>query len=183
MSVASKLQSPISEPRAVLGPGGNRVRVLEGPKRKDDGAKKPPQQTPRPRKPVPELPEPVVRSDVSVDSTCSSDTSSSGYSAKTASPGKIVRRKSLRPAKVASDDAEVAKPAGPPKRCEWITPHAGKICCALFSSLSGVWLPRKLIRKRGKIEMIVWKICLNLGKNFKLFSFAKDILELLITCI
>lgn len=126
MSVASKLQSPISEPRAVLGPGGNRVRVLEGPKRKDDGAKKPPQQTPRPRKPVPELPEPVVRSDVSVDSTCSSDTSSSGYSAKTASPGKILRRKSLRPAKVASDDAEVAKLAGPPKRCEWITAHAGK---------------------------------------------------------
>lgn len=126
MSVASKLQSPTCEPRAVLGPGGNRVRVLEGPKRKDDGAKKPPQQTPRPRKPVPELPEPVVRSDVSVDSTCSSDTSSSGYSAKTASPGKIVRRKSLRPAKVASDDAEVAKPAGPLKRCDWITPHAGK---------------------------------------------------------
>ncbi|KAB2628072.1 hypothetical protein D8674_032867 [Pyrus ussuriensis x Pyrus communis] len=138
MSVASKLQSPTCEPRAVLGPGGNRVRVLEGPKRKDDGAKKPPQQRPRPRKPVPELPEPVVRSDVSVDSTCSSDTSSSGYSAKTASPGKIVRRKSLRPAKVASDDAEVAKPAGPLKRCDWITPHADPIYTCFHDEEWGV---------------------------------------------
>ncbi|PRQ26993.1 putative DNA-3-methyladenine glycosylase I [Rosa chinensis] len=116
MSVATELQSSICEPRAVLGPGGNRVRVSEGPKHKYEGLKKPPQ---RPRK---EIPESVVRKNVSVDSSCSSDTSSTGSSPKTASPRRTVRHKSLRPAKLVSND--VVKPDGPPRRCEWITAYS-----------------------------------------------------------
>ncbi|KAM5564819.1 hypothetical protein ABKV19_019064 [Rosa sericea] len=116
MSVATELQSSICEPRSVLGPGGNRVRVSEGPKHKYEGLKKPPQ---RPRK---EIPESVVRKNVSVDSSCSSDTSSTGSSPKTASPRRTVRHKSLRPAKLVSND--VVKPDGPPKRCEWITAYS-----------------------------------------------------------
>lgn len=121
MTVATKLQSSICEPRAVLGPGGNRVRVSEGPKRKNEGLKKPPQ---RPRKPVSEIPESVVRKNVSVDSSCSSDTCSSGSSPKTTSPGRTLRHKSLRPRKLVPND--VVKPDGPPKRCEWITANSGK---------------------------------------------------------
>ncbi|XP_050365156.1 uncharacterized protein LOC126783687 [Argentina anserina] len=119
LSVATKLQPSICEPRAVLVPGGNRVRVSEGPKHKYEGLKKPPQ---RPRKPAAEIPESVVRKNVSVDSSCSSDTSSTGSSPKTASPRKTVRKKSLRPSKLVSND--VVKPEGPPKRCEWITPNS-----------------------------------------------------------
>ncbi|KAL6216114.1 hypothetical protein ACLB2K_009341 [Fragaria x ananassa] len=120
MSVATKLQSSICEPRAVLGPGGNRVRISEGPKHKCEGLKKPPQ---RPRQPAPEIPVSVVKKNVSVDSSCSSDTSSTGSSPKTASPRKTVRHiKRLRPPKLVSND--VVKPDGPPKRCEWITANS-----------------------------------------------------------
>ncbi|KAL6295745.1 hypothetical protein ACE6H2_003887 [Prunus campanulata] len=135
MSVATKLQSSICEPRAVLGPGGNRVRVSEAPKRKNEGFKKPPQS---PRKPVSEIPEAVVRNNVSVDSTCSSDTSSSCSSAKTVSPTRTVRHKSLRPAKLVSDDMEVVKPAGPPKRCEWITPNSDPVYTCFHDEEWGV---------------------------------------------
>lgn len=135
MSVATKLQSSICEPRAVLGPGGNRVRVSEAPKRKNEGLKKPPQ---RPTKPVSEIPEAIVRNNVSVDSTCSSDTSSSCSSAKTVSPRRTVRHKSLRPAKLVSDDMEVVKPAGPPKRCEWITPNSDPVYTCFHDEEWGV---------------------------------------------
>ncbi|XP_021832406.1 uncharacterized protein LOC110772286 [Prunus avium] len=135
MSVATKLQSSICEPRAVLGPGGNRVRVSEAPKRKNEGLKKPSQS---PRKPVSEIPEAAVRKNVSVDSTCSSDTSSSCSSAKTVSPRRTVRHKSLRPGKLVSDNMEVVKPAGPPKRCEWITPNSDPVYTCFHDEEWGV---------------------------------------------
>lgn len=133
MTVATKLQSSICEPRAVLGPGGNRVRVPEGPKRKNEGLKKPPQ---RPRKPVSEIPASVVRKNVSVDSSCSSDTCSSGSSPKTASPGRTLRHKSLRHRKLVPND--VVKPDGPPKRCEWITANSDPLYSSFHDEEWGV---------------------------------------------
>lgn len=162
MSVATKLQSSICEPRAVLGPGGNRVRVSDAPKRKNEGLKKPPQ---RPIKPVSEIPEAVVRNNVSVDSTCSSDTSSSCSSAKTVSPRRTVRHKSLRPAKLVSDDMEVVKPAGPPKRCEWITPNSGKLAVLLFIFL-----------------LYMFACCEIDEKDMKIWNFECKMLSLIYTC-
>lgn len=125
MSVATKLRSPVCEPRAILGPGGNRVRVSEDLKHKNEGLKKPQ----RPRKPVSEMPESAVRNNVSVDSSCSSDSSSSGSLAKTVSSRRTVRRNGLRPVKVVPDGVGVGavspKLSGPPKRCDWITPNSG----------------------------------------------------------
>ena len=133
MSVVAKLHSPVCEPRAILGPGGNRVRVSEDPKRKGDVLKKPQRTTPTTkttRKPVPEVPQSVVRNNGSVDSSCSSDSSSSGSLAKTVSSKKTVKRKGLRPVKVVPAGVEVAatspKISGPPKRCDWITPNSGE---------------------------------------------------------
>lgn len=131
MSVAAKLRSPACEPRSILAPAGNRVKVSEHLKRKNEGLKKPQ----KPRKPVSEMPESVVRNNVSVDSSCSSGSSSTGYVAKTGSMRRTVRRNGLRPVKVVPDGVEVAtmspKVTGPPKRCDWITPNSGK-----FTSLS-----------------------------------------------
>ena len=127
MSVATK---PVSETRAILGPAGNRVRVSEEPKRKSENNIKKPQ---RPRKPVPEIPEPVVRNNVSVDSSCSSDSSSSGGTStkKSASSTRSVKRIGFKAAKVVPHNVDTAplsspKISGPPKRCDWITPHSGK---------------------------------------------------------
>ncbi|KAF4348237.1 hypothetical protein F8388_015056 [Cannabis sativa] len=134
MSVATKLQSPICEPRAILGPGGNRVRVSEDPKRKGEALRKPQKTTTTTvtRKPVTEVPQTVVRNNASVDSSCSSDSSSSGSLVKTVSSKKTLRRKGMRPAKIVPDSVEVAgttspKILGPPKRCDWITPNSDPI--------------------------------------------------------
>lgn len=128
MSVATKLQlstKPVPEPRAILGPAGNRVRVSEELKRKAEKPKKPQPQINRASK----IPEPAVRNSVSVDSSCSSDSSSSGSSAKKKVNSRTVRRNGFRPVKVSPDVAEAAalsspKISGPPKRCDWITPHS-----------------------------------------------------------
>lgn len=135
MSVATKLHSPVCEPRAILGPGGNRVRVPEDPKRKGEALKKPQQRRRKPTAVVSEVPQSVVRSNGSVDSSCSSDSSSSGSLAKPVSSKKTtpapVRRKGLKPVKVVPDGVEVVAPttriSGPPKRCDWITPNSGKL--------------------------------------------------------
>lgn len=144
MSVATKLHSPVCEPRAILGPGGNRVRVSEDPKRKGEPLKKPQRTTKTTtttaavasKKTVPEVPQSVVRNNGSVDSSCSSDSSSSGSLAKTVSSKKTVRRQGLRPVKVVPAGAEVAAPSpkisGPPKRCDWITPNSGKLVVCVF---------------------------------------------------
>ncbi|XP_015884611.3 uncharacterized protein LOC107420223 [Ziziphus jujuba] len=141
MSVATKLRSPVCEPRAILGPGGNRVRVSEDLKRKNEGMKKP--QRP-PRKPVSEMPETAVRNNVSVDSSCSSDSSSSGSLAKTVSSRRTVRRNGLRPrpVKVVPDGVEVGavspKLSGPPKRCDWITPNSDPVYTSFHDEEWGI---------------------------------------------
>ncbi|KAF3446281.1 hypothetical protein FNV43_RR11460 [Rhamnella rubrinervis] len=139
MSVATKLGSPVCEPRSILAPSGNRVKVSEHLKRKNEGLKKPQ----KPTKPVShQMPESVVRNNVSVDSSCSSDSSSSGYVAKTVSMKRTVRRNGLRPVKVVPDGAEVAtvspKVSGPPKRCDWITPNSDPLYTSFHDEEWGV---------------------------------------------
>ncbi|KAE8100548.1 hypothetical protein FH972_018436 [Carpinus fangiana] len=128
MSVATKLQlsaKPVSEPRAILGLAGNRLRVSEELKRKAENPKRPQRQRNR----ASEIPEPAVRNNTSVDSSCSSDSSSSGSLAKKTVNSRTVRRNGLGPAKVVPDGAEAValsstKISGPPKRCDWITAHS-----------------------------------------------------------
>ncbi|XWS25727.1 hypothetical protein CRYUN_Cryun27aG0092500 [Craigia yunnanensis] len=127
MSVATKLKSSpksVMEPRAILGPTGNRVRVSDESKRKTEALKKPQ----RPKIPVSQSPQSVVQSNVSVDSSCSSDSSSSNSPLKTVSSRKTVNRNGVKPVKgkVATTADEVVTEISPViweplKRCDWIT--------------------------------------------------------------
>lgn len=118
MPVATKLQSPVPDSRGILGLGGNRIRVLEAPKGKSESLKKP----------MAEISDTAVKDNVSVDSSCSSDSSLNGSLAKMASSKKMPsRRNGLKPMKIVPDGVEVSpKISGPSKRCDWITASAGK---------------------------------------------------------
>lgn len=132
MSVATKLQSPakpLSEGRVVLGPGGNRFRVSEEAKRKKEGLKKPQQH----RKQPSEVPEAVVRNNLSFESSCSSDSSSSGSSVKMVNSRGRVKRKGLKPVKVVPHGVEV-----PAKRCDWITPNSDPLYTSFHDEEWGV---------------------------------------------
>lgn len=131
MSVAAKLQSPakpLSEGGVALCAGGNRFRVSEVAKRKKEGLKKPQQLL---RKPPSEVPEAIVRNNLSFESSCSSDSSSSGSSVTAVKSSGRVKHNGLRPVKVVPDGVDF-----PVKRCDWITPNSGE----WFQS--GVWLLR-----------------------------------------
>lgn len=136
ISVTTKVQistKPVAEPRSILGPTGNRVRASEDPKRKTEAVKKPQ----RIRKPVQEIPAPVVRNNVSTDSSCSSDSSSSrGSTAKkkiqsrrrnlTATRNGVKNVKVVVPDGGGADTVELSpKALGPCKRCDWITSNSG----------------------------------------------------------
>ncbi|KAL1309486.1 hypothetical protein HN51_052169 [Arachis hypogaea] len=114
--------------RAVLKPGGNRVvAVAEHPTKVKITKKKPPPSPPKDEEVVapPKIEESVVRGNVSVDSTCSSDSSLSGSSNKNNSNknNSVVKRK--RRVNNATFISQSPKPSsGPPKRCDWITPNA-----------------------------------------------------------
>ncbi|KAB2082541.1 hypothetical protein ES319_A05G204600v1 [Gossypium barbadense] len=144
MSVATRPRSsakPLTEPRAILGPAGNRVRVSDESKRRTEALKKPQ----RPKVPVSQSPKSVVQSNVSVDSCCSSDSSSSNSSFKTASSRKTVKQNGVKQAKpkVASTADEVVteiSPAmsGPLKRCDWITPFSDPLYTSFHDEEWGV---------------------------------------------
>ncbi|OMO87621.1 Methyladenine glycosylase [Corchorus capsularis] len=144
MSVATKLKpspKPVSEPRAILGPTGNRVRVSDESKRKTEGLKKPQ----RRKIPVSESPNSVVQNNVSVDSSCSSDSSSSSASVKTVSSRKTVKRSGVKPvkAKVAPTADEVVVEISPvlsepSKRCDWITPFSDPLYTSFHDEEWGV---------------------------------------------
>lgn len=132
MSVATKLQSPakpLSEGRVVLGPGGNRFRVSEEAKRKKEGLKKPQQH----RKQSSEVPEAVVQNNLSFESSCSSDSSSSGSSVKMVNSRGRVKRNGLKPVKVVPHGVEV-----PAKRCDWITPNSDPLYTSFHDEEWGV---------------------------------------------
>lgn len=124
---------PAVERREILGPAGNRVRVMEEQKKKKDGLKKPE----RAKKPAAETPKPgpAVRSTGSADRSASSDSSSCGGSTlkKFNSKGRVTGNVN-KPAKVVPDGA-VAMPAMAPvplKRCDWITPNTGNFSVIFF---------------------------------------------------
>ena len=134
MSVATKNQSPICEPRAILGPRDKRVRVIEDPKRKGEALRKPHRTiatTTLTRKSITKVSQSVVMNSGSVHSSCSSDSLSSGSLGKTVSSKKTLRRKGLRPAKIVLEGVEAMitspKIVGLPKQCDWITPNSGKL--------------------------------------------------------
>lgn len=132
MSVATKLQSPakpLSEGRVVLGPGGNRFRVSEEAKCKKEGLKKPQQH----RKQSSEVPEAVIRNNLSFESSCSSDSSSSGSSVKMVNSRGRVKRNGLKPVKVVPHGVEV-----PAKRCDWITPNSDPLYTSFHDEEWGV---------------------------------------------
>lgn len=136
MSVATKLQSSaklVSEPRAILGPTGNRVKPSEDPKRKPEVAKKPL----RPKKPVPKIPEQVIRNNGSVDSACSSDSSSSSASsAKKMESSRrtvMVKRNEVKNAMDSAGIVENSSPIpGPIRRCDWITANSGTLLLFIY---------------------------------------------------
>lgn len=142
ISVTTKLQSsakPVAEPRAILGPTGNRVRSSEDPKRKTEALKKPQ----RPKKPVQEIPAPVVRNNVSTDSSCSSDSSSSsGSSAKkkleNSRRTSTAKRKGVKNVKVVPDGGGAEIVAGPIKRCDWITSNSDPLYTSFHDEEWGV---------------------------------------------
>ncbi|KAL5777952.1 hypothetical protein ACOSP7_010878 [Xanthoceras sorbifolium] len=147
MSVAIKLQSsanPVSEPRAILGPTGNRVRASEDPKRKTEAPKKPQ----RAKNRVQEIPAPVVRNNDSVDSSCSSDcSSSSGSSAKkkleSSRRNVTAKRNRVKNVKVVPDggveiEGISPKVSGPIKRCDWITSNSGPLYTSFHDEEWGV---------------------------------------------
>ncbi|KAJ1384930.1 Methyladenine glycosylase [Sesbania bispinosa] len=148
MPVVTKLQSyakPVSEPRAILKPAGNRVAVSEEPKRKKENPQ-------RARKEVQEICDSIVRSNVSVDSTCSTDSSnsSSNSSAKKVNSVTVnasrrtVKRNGFKPARVVPDAVDVAtlspppKGSAPPKRCDWITQNSDPLYAAFHDEEWGI---------------------------------------------
>ncbi|KAK6939495.1 Methyladenine glycosylase [Dillenia turbinata] len=136
MSVAVK---SVSNARSVLGPTGNRVRCeptepkqREGPKPKESQQKQKPSR-------VTQIPKTVVRSNVSVDSCCSSDSSSSSCSATKLMTSK---RKVKSSVKVVPDgvETEMMSPSRvvPVKRCGWITPFSDPIYTSFHDEEWGV---------------------------------------------
>jgi DNA-3-methyladenine glycosylase I len=130
MSGATKLQSATKQvhepPRAILGPTGNRARVLEEARRKIEVLRKSQQ---KPKKPVQKMSQAAVKNNLSVDSTCSSDSSSSS-SGVSSSSGKNVKHYGIKKVEDVRNGREIkdvsSKEERPVKRCDWITPNSGK---------------------------------------------------------
>ncbi|XP_028803036.1 uncharacterized protein LOC114758178 [Neltuma alba] len=178
MPVATKLPSSaksVSEPRAILGPAGNRVRVSGDQKRNDDYLKNPR----RTRKQMPKIPQSIVTNNVSTDSTCSSDSSSTS-SAKNVTSRRTVRRNGLKPVKIVPDGTVGAalspKASSPSNRCDWITPNSDPLYAAFHDEEWGVPVhdDRKLFELlvfSQALAELSWPAILNLRDVFrKLFE-------------
>ncbi|KAF8406393.1 hypothetical protein HHK36_008480 [Tetracentron sinense] len=190
MSVATELQSSTetnSKARAVFKPAGNGVRVskLLESKRVKEGLKKP-QQT---RRLAARLPESVLRSNVSVDSSCSSDSSYSVSSTKMENFRRRIKRNGLKSVKVVPDGVEVPSlfPSPPVllKRCDWITPYSDPLYTSFHDEEWGVPVhdDRKLFELLVLSEALAefsWPTILNkrdvfrkLFENFDVAAVAK----------
>lgn len=151
MPVATKLQShakPVTEPRAraILKPGGNIVTVHEETtKRKKENLKK---KTQVPKIQEREISDSVVGNDnVSLDSTCSSDSSSGNSLVKKVNSengngsAKMKRNNGFKPVRIVPDASHVSPPhktSAPSKRCDWITPNADPLYTAFHDDEWGV---------------------------------------------
>ncbi|KAL6982791.1 DNA-3-methyladenine glycosylase I [Sarracenia purpurea var. burkii] len=132
MSVATELPSPPAKPesvsRAILGPAGNGIRVPEETKRKKESSKR--AQKPSRLVSGSEKPRLVVRSNSSVDSAWSSDSSSGGSSGKMVTSKRRMKTNEVKTVKVVPDGVDLVTrsptPSGTFKRCDWITPNSGK---------------------------------------------------------
>ncbi|PSS19782.1 GMP synthase [Actinidia chinensis var. chinensis] len=136
MSVATEHRSPAkpsSEARALLGAAGNRVRVSEEAKRKKESLKK----NQKPSRLVSETPCLAAGNNLSVDSTCSSDSSLGGSSVKMVSSKRRMKPNGLRSVKVVPDGVESAVPI-PVKRCDWITANSDPLYTAFHDEEWGV---------------------------------------------
>lgn len=146
MSVATaKLQpatKPVTEPRPVLGPAGNRERILQ---KRNEVVK---QQKPKKTAAAEEMSVAAMKNNLSVDSSCSSHSSSSSSSAS--SLGSSAKKKmernvkinGSRPVKAAAGNAELeqnsTKKDGPLKRCDWITPNSDPLYTSFHDEEWGV---------------------------------------------
>lgn len=138
MSGATKLRSAEKQmqepPRAILGPAGNRVRVSEEAKRKIEVLKKSLQ---KPKKPAEKMSQAAVKNNLSVDSTCSSDSYSSSSSS-----GRNVKRNGIKQVKDVPNGGEIkdasSKKDGPVKRCDWITPNSDPLYMSFHDEEWGV---------------------------------------------
>ncbi|KAI4316791.1 hypothetical protein L6164_024736 [Bauhinia variegata] len=137
MPVVTKLKPcarPVTEPRAVLGPAGNR----QEPKRKKEVPKKPQCQTDK----VSEIPESIVQINASVDSSYFSDSSPTNSTAKSVESRKTVKRNGFKPVKVVPYGVHAValspKDLGPAKRCDWITPNSDPLYTAFHDEEWGV---------------------------------------------
>ncbi|XP_011031492.1 PREDICTED: uncharacterized protein LOC105130615 [Populus euphratica] len=138
MSGATKLRPAEKQmqepPRAILGPAGNRVRVSEEAKRKIEVLKKSQQ---KPKKPVEKMSQAAVKNNLSVDSTCSSDSYSSSSSS-----GRNVKRNGIKQVKYVPRGGEIkdvsSKKDGPVKRCDWITPNSDPLYMSFHDEEWGV---------------------------------------------
>ncbi|KAI3439646.1 uncharacterized protein J3R85_004479 [Psidium guajava] len=171
MPVPAKLRPtapPVAEPRAVLGPGGNRVAVAEDQERQS--------QPQKPRKPAAEVPALAVRSAASVDSTCSSDSNSSGASsvkkmAKCRRTARCVGARAARPASPVAEDGGVS---GPFKRCDWITANSDPLYTSFHDAEWGVPVhdDRKLFELlvfSQALAELSWPMILQLRDVFRKF--------------
>lgn len=148
MSVTRKIQSParqISQPRSILGLGGNRCRVSEEQKMKKEGLKKPQQ----PKKFLREILAPTVRNDLSLDmsersldSSYSSASSSSCNSGKIVNSGERVKQTGLEFMEVVSDGIDMEelcrRLSALVKRCGWITPNSDPLYISFHDEEWGV---------------------------------------------
>ncbi|CAN1835853.1 Probable GMP synthase [glutamine-hydrolyzing] [Linum perenne] len=136
MSVVARVQSD----RAVLVPAGNRARVPEESKRKNEAAVKKttgpqqrqPQQFPKPKTVASKVVPAAVKSNVSVDSVSSSDESFS-------SSGSKGKKKNVKPRTAGNESTDAPpKQEGPPKRCDWITPNSNWLYACFHDEEWGV---------------------------------------------
>ncbi|KAJ6391090.1 hypothetical protein OIU77_025148 [Salix suchowensis] len=142
MSGATKLHSATKQvhepPRAILGPTGNRARVLEEGRRKIEVLQKSQQ---KPKKPVEKMSQAAVKNNLSVDSTCSSDSSSSS-SGVSSSSRKNVKHYGTKKVKDVRNGGEIkdvsSKKEGPVKRCDWITPNSDPLYMSFHDEEWGV---------------------------------------------
>lgn len=140
-----------AEPRAVLGPAGDRVRASPDESKRKNVSLTKQRQT---RKPAPELPESALRNNVSVDTVCSTDSTSSCSSAKMAKLSWTTKRVRVKPSKLArnppgADAVEsVTKPPDQWKRCDWVTPHSGECSMSLAVQFYIFRLPELFVMSR-----------------------------------
>ncbi|GMH23765.1 hypothetical protein Nepgr_025608 [Nepenthes gracilis] len=136
MSIATEIQLPtksVKDARKILDQDGNGARIQEKTatkqgKKQSANMKK--QRKPPARAMVPEILDPSLRKNASVESPNSSDSHSSSLSAASASRrssrARVKPNRAINSVKVVPCGPETAIPiiSGPIKRCDWITPHS-----------------------------------------------------------